>query len=214
MSVNRLVPLSGVVFVVMVLVAIVALGGDTPDTESSAAEVVDFYTAHQGRQFAAAFVLAAAVPFLVFFAVSLARSLWPADPRRGSNWEVVLIAGSVIAGAAFLVAALFVFALSDAADQGVEGDALRVLNTLDADSWIVWNSGLGVMMLGAAGSLLASASARRWQGWTALVLGIALFIPFADFFALVLTGIWIIVVSVMLFRERSDAGTAVAASVP
>jgi hypothetical protein len=39
----------------------------------------------------------------------------------------------------------------------------------------------------------------------ALVLGIALFIPFADFIALLASGLWIIVTSAMLFRERSDA---------
>ena len=54
------------------------------------------------------------------------------------------------------------------------------------------------MMLGAAGSLIPRGS--RALGWSALVLGIALFIPFADFVALLLTGIWIIVTSILQFR--------------
>ena len=30
------------------------------------------------------------------------------------------------------------------------------------------------------------------RGWIALVAGVALFIPFADFFALIVSGLWII----------------------
>ena len=157
-------------------------------------------------------MLAASVPFLVFFAVSLARAVSPEGVGR-RMWELVLVGGSLIAGATFLVAALLHFAVNDAVDEGVSGDALRAINILNSDSWIAWNGGLGVMMLGAAGALLASPRSRRWIGWLALVLGIALFIPYADFAALILTGIWIMAMSVMLFRERSDAGSAVAVGV-
>jgi hypothetical protein len=66
------------------------------------------------------------------------------------------------------------------------------------------------MTLAAAGSLLPHAGAYRRLGWAALVLGIALFIPFADFVALLLTGVWIVVTSVRLFRQRSEAAYTVA----
>jgi hypothetical protein len=50
----------------------------------------------------------------------------------------------------------------------------------------------------------------RWLGWIALILGIALFIPYAEvsFFALVVTLLWIIVASVMLYRGSSSADRA------
>ena len=38
------------------------------------------------------------------------------------------------------------------------------------------------------------------------MLGILIFIPFADFFALILTLIWMIVVSIMLFRGAGILG--------
>ena len=57
------------------------------------------------------------------------------------------------------------------------------------------------MMFGAAGSLIPATDRYRIMGWIALPLGIALLIPFADFFALLLTAIWIIVASVMLYRR-------------
>ena len=49
------------------------------------------------------------------------------------------------------------------------------------------------MMVGAAGALV-SAAVHRWL-WIALVLGVAAFIPFADFFALLATLVWIVVTS-------------------
>ena len=203
MRVTRLLPLSGIVFVVLVLLAIVAIGGNTPDSDASAAKVHDFYLDHDVQQALAAFVLAAAVPFLVLFGVALALAVWPSGDVRRPIWEVVLIAGAGLAAGAFLVAAFIHFALADGADV-LSAEASQTLNVLDGDSWVAFNGALGVMMLGAGGSLLPTA-VFRWLGWAALVLGVALFVPFADFFALLLTGIWIIVVSVLLYRGAGAA---------
>jgi hypothetical protein len=198
---ERLLCLSGAVFVILTVLAIVVLGGDTPSDGASAAKVASFYDAHQHRQVAAAFVLATALPFLVIFGAVLALALWPAESRRRPVWQVVLFGGTVLAAAAFALSAFIHFALADGADKLAAG-TLQGLNVLDADNWIAFNSALGVMMLGAAGSLIPRARAHRVLGWIALVVGIALFIPFADFFALLLTGIWMIVVSVMLYRRE------------
>lgn len=204
MNHRKLLPLSGIVFVAVLASAIVAVGGSTPDPDASAANVASFYEAHQGRQTAAALVLAAAVPFLVFFAVALAAALEPAEETAGRVWGRVLVAGSVLAGATAALNAAFHFALADAADN-LSAGALQVLNVLDGDVWVAFNAGMGVMMLGAAGMLLSRPAVRRWPAWTALALGIALFVPYADFFALLLTGLWIVVASIVLSRRTTGA---------
>jgi hypothetical protein len=200
----RWLPLSGIVFVVLGLLAVVVFGGSTPDTDASAAKVASFYDAHMGRQAIAAFLLAASAPFLVLFGVQLSTALSTA--QRSAIWERFLVAGSAVAGATIIFGALTHFALADAADNGVSGDAIRALNILDTDGWVAFNSGLGVMMLGAGWAVVAAARLLpRWLGWVAVVVGVLLFIPFADFIALLLTLIWIIVASIMLWRthERS-----------
>jgi hypothetical protein len=53
--------------------------------------------------------------------------------------------------------------------------------------------------------LLTLSADRRWPGWLALFLGIVLFIPFADFFALIATLLWIIVMSIIVFRRQQRA---------
>ena len=208
-SPNRLLALSGFGFVILVIAAFGGLGQDTPGGGDPAEKVKAFYAAHQNHQIAAAFVLAAAVPLLVLFSVGLAQTLWPADPARRPFWQIVLLGGGVLAGATFAIAALCHFALADIADKAaVSNGALQTLNELDSNTWLALDAGLGVLMLGAAGSLIPRAGAERALGWLALIAGIALFIPYADFPALVATGLWILAMSVVLLRGHREPALA------
>jgi hypothetical protein len=198
METTRLRPLSGIAFVALVAIAFVGLAGETPGSDASGSELVSFY-GDSWRQFIAAFVLAASTPFLVVFGASIASTGPPGSDER-SVWRLVLIAGTAVTAAIILVQALLHLALNDGADQGVSDSALVAVNTVANGTWVAAFAAFGLMMLGAAGCLIPSAGAHRWLGWTALVLGIALFVPAADFFAALLTAIWIIVASVMLAR--------------
>jgi hypothetical protein len=204
MRVERWLPASGIVFVVLVLVAFVG-GGSTPDSKSSAAKVASFYDTHSTRHFVVAVLLGATGPFIVLFGTSLAgrypgRSRWP--------WNVAVVASAGVVAALFLVSAFIHFALADAGNNGVGGDAIRALNMLDSDTWIGFNAALGTFMLAVAGLRLTSDAAARWLGWVALVLGVALLIPFADFIGLILTGVWILVESFRLTRQPDAAPAA------
>ena len=46
-----------------------------------------------------------------------------------------------------------------------------------------------------------------------MVIGIAMFIPFADFFALLLMGLWLIAESVLLLRSSEPAEAASAPAI-
>ena len=169
----------------------------------------DFYDDETVRQAIASFVFAASVPFLVVFAISLAARFRDRAGEGARLWPGTVVAGGVLTGAGILASAWIHFALADGADNGVSPTAIEALVVLDSDSWVVFNAALGVMMLGAAGCLIPGGV--RFMGWSALVLGVALFIPFADFFALILTLIWIIVESVILYRDVAARPPAPAA---
>ena len=206
METMRLQPLSGVVFVALVALATVGLAGATPGSDASASELVSFY-GDSWRQFFAAIVLAASIPFLVVFAAGIAGAAATAAPGREdrSVWRFVLIAGAAVTAAVVLVQALLHMALTDGADQGVPESALQAVNTVAGSMWVPFFAALGLMMLGAAGCLIPSAGAYRWLGWTALVLGIALFIPAADFFAALLAAVWFVVAGVTMARGAGRA---------
>ena len=206
MAIRRLLPLSGIVFVALVVIAVVVLGGDTPESKASAAEVADFYSDEVVRQGIGAFVLAAAALFVVLFASALA-----ARTGLDEGNQRVVTAGGAVTAAATVLAALIHFALADGADQdNVTPVALQALNVLDSNVWLPFNSGLGILVLGAAGLFLTETVLPRWLGWSALVLGVALFIPWVevDFIALIVTLIWILVVSVLLYRASASTPRA------
>ena len=88
-----------------------------------------------------------------------------------------------------------------AGDDSVTGGGLQALAGLDQATWVAFNAGLGVLMLGAAGALLAH-KASPGARLDRTLAGIALYIPFADFAGLIVSGLWIITVSVKQFRAE------------
>lgn len=205
---TRWLPLSGIVFVVLMLVTIAGISGDTPDTDAPGAEIASFYEEEEVRQGIAAFVLPATVPFLLLFAASLAGMARAADVASREIWRRLLLGGSYILGAVIMAMALIHFAMADGGND-VDPAALQALNLLDGSFWVPANAALGVMMLGAAGWLIGRAKNYNVLGWIALALGIGLFIPFVDFIALLVSLVWIIVASVLLYRDPPrEAATA------
>ena len=207
---QKLFQLSGVAFVALILVAVIVFGGSTPGPDASAEKLTSFYSDNTVRQAVSAFVLAAAAPFLVFFGIGLATSLGSREPGGVSKWGYVLLTGTALVAGAGVVTAFAHFTLANAADE-ISPTALQALNALDANTWMVFNPAFGVMMLGAAGTLLA-AHVHRWLGWIALVLGIVAFIPFADFFALLGMLLWIVVASVVVSRAGKPEAAAYVAT--
>ena len=211
---NRWLALGGVAFVVLTIVAVVGLGGNTPSPGDTASKIQSYYTDRKAREFIAVFVLAASVPLFLFYAATLANIV--ANDGRRSIWEITFLIGSGMVAIAWVISAYIHFALVDGVDQKTSAGALEALTVLDGDNWVLFNSALGVFMLGAAGTLLTSAVSAGYRrlGWIAIILGIALFIPFADFFALLLSGIWIITSSIMLARTTGTTDTQSTPSFP
>lgn len=207
----RLLSLSGVAAVGLVLVAMIGLDANSPGSEDPGSKIGAYYVAHEVREMIGSFVLAASAPLFVLFALTLAASLRQAAGPRRSIWQSMLALGGAAAAIGFLIAAMIHIALTQTAnaDNGAADGALQSLAGLDESSWMAFNSGMGILMLGAAGSLLA-AKAYPVPGWIALFLGIACFVPFVDFLALLVSGIWIIAMSIVIYRgqrEPAFAGT-------
>jgi hypothetical protein len=201
----RMLSLSGVAAVLLVVASVAGLSGDTPGSGDTASKIGAYYDSREAREMIAAFVLAASAPFFVLFAVTLAESL---SVNGRTIWHRVLTLGGAVVAGAFLVAALIHAALTQTANHhNVAGGALQALAGLDESSWMAFCASLGVLMLGAAGSLLAH-RVSPVRAWVALVAGIALFIPAADFVALIVSGLWIIATSIILFQRNRAVAPA------
>jgi hypothetical protein len=200
---NRLAPLSGIVFVVLLIVAFIFVEGDTPDVDASASKIASFYHDDQGKHIAAGILVALAALFLGVFVSSLREYL------RGVGdsdfWPTVALVGGTVAVGGLLVAVGIHFALIDGGDKNISPDAMVALNTLDNDDFFAFSLPLGIMLLGAAGAVLKTGAALpRWMAWAAIVLLIIFFTP-AGFAAFGLTGIWIIIASILMYQRSGTA---------
>jgi hypothetical protein len=206
---QRLLPLSGIVFLVLAIAGFM-IAGDTPRSDASAKAVADFYAENDQNGVVASYVLAWAASFLVVFGAVLGARFWRPGGDRVQVFPIVLVSGAVISAAGFLVAAALHFAVSEGAKHAYSAGTLQGLSGLDQDAQVIFTGGLGILLLGAAGALIPRADVLRWLGWVGLVLAIGIYTPFGvGLVAVALTAIWIATLSILLtVQGQPDAATA------
>ncbi|NGO12319.1 hypothetical protein G5C60_33130 [Streptomyces sp. HC44] len=203
----RVAPLSGLLAVALTVVSFLLIG-DTPDVDSSGREVRTYYEDHEAQTAVSLYLLVLAGAFFVFFAAHLARAVRDAAPRDDWTHRVVL-AGGVLIAAGFWVAAGFALALMDLADESAASDdTMQTLNAITEDFFIPFVGGMALMLLaaGLAAARVSVTGLPRWLGWTGFALGVLTFVPWVGFVTFMLSGLWVIVASVLLAR-RPHNGT-------
>jgi hypothetical protein len=201
MSAKTIGPLNGILFVVLAIVAFL-VGGETPATDDTAREIVDFYLDNDDSQAIAAAVLALGCVALIFFLGSLRRVLRAEAGDEGGLSTVALLGGVVMAVGASIFAGIS-FTLGDAADE-LPPAAILTLNALNSDMFFTVAVGTAVFNLALGLAVLRHGGLPRSLGWLALVIGIAGLTPLG-FFAFLATGIVIVWASVALAMTPETA---------
>lgn len=202
---NRFLPLSGIAFVVIAVVAIIVLGGSTPDVDASSAKIVSFYTAHYGHQSTAPYVLAIGTLFFAVFGATVWQTFAARnDDSFGRLAGAVALVGTAVAVCGYLVAAAFHLALAEAVHHGISGGGAQALNALDARGYQPFVIGTAIFLLGAAPLMVRTSGVFRWFGWIALAIGVASFTP-VGFFAFVGANLWIVLVSILMAVRAAPA---------
>jgi hypothetical protein len=199
MNAKLIGPLTGILFVVLAIVAF-AVGGNTPDVNDSAQDVVSFYVDNDSEQVIAAVLLALGCVALIFFLGSLRLVLRAAAGDQGGLSTVTLLGGLGIAVGVSIFAGIG-FTLGDAADD-LPASATLALNALNSDLFFPVAVGAATFNLGLGLAVLRHGGLPRLLGWLALVIGIAGLTP-AGFFAFLATGIVIVWASVALTMQAA-----------
>ena len=200
---RNLAPLTGALFVVLVLIAFIPLGGNTPEGDDSAQKVVSFYSGHETREIIASIVLALGAVSLLFFSATLKQRLEALEPDPGILPTVAFGAG-IVASGGFLAAATLHFALADYAGD-IQGSAAQALNAIDSDFFLPFAMGIAALVLATSLWLVRTKLLLpTWLGWVGIVLFVVSFTP-VGFIAFGLAGIWIIVVSILLYLREETA---------
>jgi ABC-type nitrate/sulfonate/bicarbonate transport system permease component len=141
----------------------------------------------------------------LLFASGLWRVLRNAETERSGASSLVLVGAAILAVGAALFAGVTV-TLSDFADD-LQPQAMQALNALNQDLFPPLALGVFTFLIGAGASIVATAALPKWVGWVAVVLAIAALTP-VGFFAFLALGLWILIVSALLFRRRATPAPA------
>src|SRR2546428_12671028 len=136
---ERLAPLTGLVFVAIV-VAVFAIGGSTPGDHDTAQQVQAFYGQHHDKHSALAFLPALSLPFLLFFVSSLRYEL----RRAGGTGQLANAAfgGGVLAAAGFGILAFVHFVLAGASESAQTNGTTQGLNLVGKTDFLSMGSGV------------------------------------------------------------------------
>jgi len=209
---RRIAPLTGVAFVVLLVVAFI-VGGDTPDFDDSAEDVVSFYSSHESSQFVSAILGAYAVLFFVFFAGILRGALRRTEEPPGVL-SVVCFGGALLVAIGGLIFAGLTFILADVADEEtIDPVVSQTLNTLSGEFFIPLTVGVAVFLIAAGIAILRGAALPRWMGWAGLVIGVLAVTP-VGFFAFLAMLAWVLVTSIVLYLRTPAAAARSSPSSP
>ena len=204
---TRFVPLTGVVFVAL-LVATFIVSGSTPGSDESGAKVISFYKDHKNAQQASNALGAIAVVFLIFFAGFLRGYL--IRSTRAAALAACGFGGAVLIGVGGAIFSSIGFALADVPDK-LNPAAAQALNVLSNDFFFPLAAGASVFMIANGLAAVRSGLLPLWLGWIAVVLGVVSVTP-VGFFAFLAVMLWVLIVSILLFIRGGRALPAVAAA--
>jgi hypothetical protein len=203
MNWKRLTPLTGVVFVVLLVISFI-VSGDTPDFDDSAQDVVSFYSSHESSQTIGAILGAYAVLFFVFFAGTLRGALRRTEEPPGVL-SVVAFGGALLVAVGGATFAGLTFVLADMADEStIDPAATQALSVLNSEFFIPIAVGTAVFLIAAGIAIVRGAALPAWFGWTGLVIGVLAVTP-AGFFAFLAMLAWVLAASLTLYAQARSA---------
>jgi hypothetical protein len=198
-----LVPLTGIGFVVLIIISFI-IQGEPPDAGDGAAKVIDHYKDNKDSIEIGGIVGAAGATLLIFFFAYLRKVLSAAEGANGML-SLLPVIGAAIIGLGAMIDSTISFALAEAVDD-IPGDSVLALQALWDNDFLPFVLGSQVLWFSLAFSILRYGALPKWLGWVALVFGIASLTP-AGFFAFLAGGVWIVIVSILLSQRARSAGT-------
>lgn len=203
MTTERIGALTGVAFIVVVIIGGI-LSGEPPDADSPVQEIIDHYADNKTSIQVGGFVGVAAMVLLVFFGAHL-RSVLRAAEGAGGILSTLTLVGAAVVAVGFAIDVTITIALTEAVED-IEPAAVQALQALWDNDFVPIALGLLLFLIATGLSIIRHGALPRWLGWVALVLAVIGFTPLG-FIAFLGTGLWIVIVSVLL-AVRARPATA------
>jgi hypothetical protein len=202
MNTKQLAPLSGVLAVLLIIVAFV-VSGETPEADDSLSKVISYYSDHDSEMQISAALLGLGSFFFLLFSTTVAGALRRA-PGASKGAAAFSFAGGIVFAVGLTIFAGLGFAAGDVVGD-VDPSVVQTLNALGMDMFFTVAVGTGAFLLGAGVGTLKTGALPRWLGWAAVVIGVIAITP-AGFFGFLALGVWTLVASVMLAMQSGREG--------
>ena len=196
-STDWIAPLTGVAFVVLVIISFIIVG-EPPSADDPVEEIVDHYIDNKDSIQIGAFLGTVAATLLVFF-FAYVRKILRAAEGEGGMLSVLPLAGAVIIALGAAIDGTIQFAIAEAADD-IEPTSVQTLQALWDNDFLPFALGTQVLWFSVGLSIVLHGALPKWLGWVAILFGIASLTPIG-FFAFLLGIVWILVVSIMLTMQ-------------
>lgn len=198
----RFAPLSGVLFLVLAVIA-GALAGEPPDADDSAAQHLDYWKDNEGRQIAAAIVWAYAAGAIVWFGASVRDAIARVEPGP-SRLASISFAGSVLVAAGLTVNASIQFAAADTVDE-LSPQSIHALSILTSKFFFPMALGTALFLFAAALAALRHGAFDKRLAWIAVVIAVLAITP-VGFLAFIALVAWSAIAGVVLYRKKDPVG--------
>jgi hypothetical protein len=205
----RLAPLTGVLAVVIGVIAAI-IAGESPAADDSTEEVITFWTENDSANQWSAALFALAAALIVWFGGTLRAALRRHGGDDAGRLAAIAFGGFVIVAIGMTSFSGFAFAAADTVGD-VPPEVTQTLSVLNSDFFFIIAMG-NLVAFGASGiAILRHGALASWLGWVAVVIAVAAITPIGFF--LFLAGlVWIVVAAVMLYQQGTPAGSATAPS--
>jgi len=199
-----LVPLTGLLFVVLLILSFI-VGGEPPGADDPVDEIVQHYVDNDTEIWISTGIGALAVLSLLFFGAYLRKLFSVAEGPRGWLSPLILTATAIMAVGAGIDMTIAV-ALAESAED-IDPVAVQALQALWDNDFVP--IGLGILLLFASVGLstVKYGVLPKWLGWVAILLAVISVTPIG-FVAFMGGAIWLIVVSVLLAVRARRAPAA------
>jgi hypothetical protein len=206
----RWASLGGILYVVLFVVGTILLYSGAPDSSSSPAKIIAYYSksSHRDRISIGWIVAGLGVFFFLWFLSSLRRTVRRHEGEDGFLTALTTIGGAVYATLAFGAIAINTGIRTMSDDTYHHTVYPGLIHAADDASYIMHatgGAGASAMIIAASLAFMRSGVIRPWAGWLGIVAGIFALASIL-FFTQAAIGLWILIVSGLLFaRGARDA---------
>jgi hypothetical protein len=204
-----LVPLTGIAFIVLLVVSFL-VAGEPKDATHPPDEVAQWYIDNKDSAEIGAFIGTVAAALVIFFGAYLRKVLAAAEGEP-SMLPILVVIGLSIVAVGGAIDNMLLFATAERADDIPATSVLTIQAIWDNDFLPLF---LGVLVFNwAVGiSVLRSGALPKWMGWAAIVFGVISLAGPLGFAGTIGAALWILVASIMLsLRARGPASAQPAA---